>query len=201
MWIYLKTGRWLQTELHSCYNLHMCHLGITAANSRLNLPVKVLLPRLSFWREGQRERHNRSWFQTESHWGDVGGGSTGTQPRVRVFNSVKALLFFFFLMSRMRQKEIKRRSEQKMDKGRSHKDNYVFFFVSLKAALVSTGTKLYGASEKSWPFKQDLDCLSSQFLFIKSRDLLRPLPLSFSLARSDLVTSHSGVAGVHCPDA
>lgn len=90
----------------------------------------------SFGLKNKAERkHTEPGFKQSHIRGDMGGGSTGIWPHVRVCILIKALF-----LSRIRQNEIRRSSEQ-TDKCCKHTVHTVclktiVYFVSLKAALV-----------------------------------------------------------------
>lgn len=78
--------------------------------------------------EGRAEQHG-TWFHAQSGEGEVGGGSTGTRPGVRVFESVKALLFIII-----------GRNETNHTKSEQHDKAVKTMFVSLKKSSFWSST-------------------------------------------------------------
>lgn len=76
--------------------------------------------------EKEAEQHG-TWLHAQSGEGEVGGGSTGTRPGVRVFESVKALLFFIILIGR---------NETDHKQSEQHDKAVKTMFVSLKKTAV-----------------------------------------------------------------
>lgn len=103
------------------------------------LPVKVALLWLHLdFRTKQRETHTEPGFRLSHIRGDMGGGSTGTWPHVRVCILIKAL----FVLARMRQRD-QTEVRAKLTSAANiyiYKDNYSFPEHSFGA----TSTKLCG---------------------------------------------------------